>query len=263
MRGPGGIEFDALLCDMDGVLYRGDIAIRGAPEAAARLRELGVRVLFCTNNSRSTVGQYVDKLAGLGVRASEDDILTSAVVAREVLEQRGMNHGTAIVVGGDGLREAVNAVGLAIDDDPSNMRADLVAVGWDPGFTYEAMKRACVALRQGADFLATNDDASFPAAEELWPGAGAILASIEVGSGRHAEVVGKPHRAMMEAAARRLADRRRIAVAGDRADTDLDGGRAMGWTTVLVLSGVTTQEQARSLDPPPDAVVATLADLVQ
>jgi HAD superfamily hydrolase (TIGR01450 family) len=256
-----GIE--GLVCDMDGVLYRGSEAIPGAVEALASLRARGVRLVFCTNNSRSTVEQYIEKLRSLGIEASPEELLTSAVVTAEVLARRGMDGRRALVVGGDGLRAALASIGIEITDDPE--RADLVAVGWDPAFDYDAMRRAARAARAGADFVATNDDAAFPAGGEgeveLWPGAGAILASIEVASGRRAEIMGKPHRPTMEAAAKRLAGANRIAIVGDRAETDLAGGEAMDWVTILVLSGVTSRADVATVVPKPDVVLDSIADL--
>lgn len=252
---------DGVVCDLDGVVYRGDEPVPGAAHALDRLRARGVRVVFATNNSRATVEQYVDKLARVGVAARPEEILTSAVVVGDVLAQRGLAGASAIVVGGDGVRAALADAGVEVVDDASVTASDLVVVGWDPRFDYDAMRRASIAVRAGAQLIATNDDASFPAARELWPGAGAILASIEVASGARAEVVGKPNPPMMEAAARRLDGARAIAVVGDRVETDLAGGRARGWTTVLVLSGVTTRARADELEPPPDAVVDSLAEL--
>lgn len=257
------VPFDALVCDLDGVVYRGERVIKGAPEAIHALRERGVRVLFCTNNSRSTITEYVQKLGGLGIPAQPGDILTSAIVTAEVLSMRGFAGKTAIVVGGAGIRGALGDVCISVKDDPEVTVADLVVVGWDPGFTYDAMKRAAMAVRRGAKLIATNDDATFPAADGLWPGAGALLASIEAASGARAEVMGKPHAPMMDAAAARLAGLDNIAVLGDRPDTDLAGGAGRGWTTILVLSGVTSAEDVGDLDPQPDHVVASLADLVQ
>lgn len=255
-------SFDGLVCDLDGVVYRGSEAIPGSVEAIARLRERGARILFCTNNSRATVEQYVTKLGDMGIDIGPGDILTSALVTAEVLKERGFPGKTAIVVGGDGIRSALSDVCISVKDDPSVTVSDLVVVGWAPDFTYEDMKRASIAVRRGAVLVATNDDASFPAEDALWPGAGAILSSIETASGARAEVMGKPHPPMMAAAARRLEGCANIAVVGDRPDTDLAGGRARGWSTILVLSGVTTREQAELLDPAPDAVLGSLEELV-
>ncbi|MEA2433224.1 MAG: hypothetical protein QOG54_681 [Actinomycetota bacterium] len=262
MAGMIGESFDGLVCDMDGVLYRGSDPIPGAAGAIARLRERGVRVLFCTNNSHFTVTQYVERLARFGIASSADDILTSGIVAADVLRERGFQGKTALVVGGEGVREALGSVCISVKDDPEVTAADVVVVGWDPEFTYPAMRRAADAVRKGAAFVATNSDATFPARDGLWPGAGAILASIQTASGRVAEVVGKPNPPMTEATARRLEGCERIAVLGDRPDTDLAMGVARGWSTILVLSGVTAAADVDRLDQKPDHVIASLAELV-
>jgi phosphoglycolate/pyridoxal phosphate phosphatase family enzyme len=253
-------RIDGLLCDLDGVLYRGDAAIPGASETIAAARAHYVKVVFCTNNSRATVEQYRQKLAALGVPTDEDEVLTSAVVTAQVLDQRGFKGASAIVVGGEGIRAALEAIDIRLVDAVAGS-SDLVIVGWDPTFTYDAMRGASIAVRAGATFIATNDDAAFPAAEALWPGAGAILSSIEVAADRKAEVMGKPHRPMMEAAARRFGPNARVAVVGDRPETDLKGGARMGWTTVLVLTGVTSADDARRLESAPDFVIGSLSDL--
>jgi 4-nitrophenyl phosphatase len=255
------MKFDALVCDLDGVVYRGDAPIPGAPEAIGEFRRGGVKVVFCTNNSRSTVTQYVDKLAGFGIEIAPTDIVTSAVVTAEVLEERSARGKRALVVGGDGVREALGSIGVSNDDGPPG-DVDFVVVGWDPDFDYEKMKRASLAVRTGAEFIATNDDAAFPAPDGLWPGAGAILASIEVASGSKAEVMGKPHAPMMDAVARRLSGAKQVALVGDRPETDLAGGVARGWTTILVTSGVTSPEDARKVEPQPDLVVRDLSELL-
>jgi glycerol-1-phosphatase len=254
----GRFGVDGVLCDLDGVVYRGNTPVPGAPEAIARLRDAGVKFLFCTNNSHFTVPQYVEKLERMGIAADADDVLTSAIVTADVLSARGFGQRTALVVGGDGVREALTAVGIDVTADNS---ADVVVVGWDPAFGYDQMRAAAQAVRAGAAFVATNADATFPAAEGLWPGAGSILASIETASGRRAEVMGKPHEPMMEAAAQQLSGSTRVAVVGDRADSDLAGGRTRGWTTVLVLTGVTRAEDVSSIEPRPDYVVEDLASL--
>ena len=254
--------FDALVCDLDGVIYRGDQAVPGAPEAIATLRGEGVQVLFCTNNSGSTVSQYVQKLARFDIAIESQEILTSAMVTAEVLEDRGFAGKTALVVGGDGIREALGDVCISVKDDPSVTVTDLVVVGYDPSFDYDAMKRASLAVRRGARLIATNDDASFPAADGLWPGAGAILASIERASGVKAEVMGKPNAPMMDVVAERLRGAQRIAVVGDRADTDLAGGSSRGWTTILVLSGVTSMDEVSGLGTAPDHVLASLSEIL-
>ncbi len=254
------LRFDALVCDLDGVVYRGDQVIEGAPEALAILRERGVRLLFATNNSRSTVEDYVAKLAGLGIPASRDEILTSAVVLGEVLEDAGVDATGAIVVGGPGLREAVESAGAHVVEDPGD--AGLVAVGHDREFTYDKLRAASTAVRAGASFYASNDDATFPAGDgSLWPGAGAVLAAVEIAGGRKATVVGKPHAPMAELCERRLTGATNIAVIGDRPDTDLALGTSRGWRTILVTSGIISKEEAAGVDPPPDLLLGSIAEL--
>ena len=203
------------------------------------------------------MAEYVEKLGGVGLRVAPADIVTSSVITGEALATNGWGR-SAVVIGGDGVREALTKAGIAIVEAPS-YDADLVVVGWALDFTYDDMKRATLAITNGARLVATNEDAAYPAPEGLWPGTGAIVASIEVAAGVKAEVMGKPHPPMMAAAARRLEGCEHIAVVGDRPETDLAGGRSLGWTTILVLSGVTTD--ATGVTPVPDLVLDSLADL--
>lgn len=250
-------ELDGLFCDLDGVLYRGDDAIPGSVETVNALTERGVRVLYCTNNSRSTVDGYLRKLRGLGAIVEREQILTSAVVTAETLAERGLPPGPALVVGGEGIHEELTRVGFDLTGGDD---AAVVVVGWDPRFDYDAMRRATLAVTNGAILIATNSDPSFPAAGgALWPGAGAILASIEAATGRRAEVMGKPHAPMMDIAAQRLDGSRVIVAVGDRPETDLAGARTKGWKTLLVLSGVVGPDDVAQLAERPDAVARDLA----
>jgi len=252
---------DGLICDLDGVMYRGAEPIEGSPQAIERLGRLGVHVVFCTNNANPTIDRYIDKLASMGVPIGREDLVTSPVVTAEVLSDEGAAGRSAIVVGGEGLREALRNIDVVVDDGPSSRTADYVVVGLDPDFTYETLKRASFALQNGAELIAANTDASFPAPDGLWPGAGALVAAVEAASGGRARVMGKPHEPMMRVAKRRLGGASRIAIVGDRPNTDLEGGLAMGWVTILVLSGVTSRDEIDEVEPTPDIVLERLADL--
>ena len=247
------------MCDLDGVIYRGDDPIAGSVEKILELRDRGVKVVFCTNNARPTVDQYVAKLEGLGIPTDGSDLVTSAVVTGETLAARGP--GRAMVIGGDGMVEAMTDAGYEVVPPPETDGIDVVTVGWDLEFTFDKLRRALQAITAGARLIAANDDASFPAPDGLWPGTGAIVAAIETAAGVTAEVMGKPHQPMMNAAARRLEGCNAIAVVGDRDDTDLAGGRARGWKTILVLTGVMTRVDAEKLHPTPDLVLDALAAL--
>lgn len=254
-------RLDALVCDMDGVLYRGETAVAGAPEALARLRSAGLKVLLCTNNSRATVESYVSKLERLGFSMNPAEILTSAIVTAEELSRRGMSGRSAFVVGGDGVRTALSGIGMTLLEGDEGEEADVVVVGWDTSFTWDKMRIASTAVRSGALLIATNDDATFPSDRGLWPGAGSILASIEKASGERAEVMGKPNDPMLSSLKTRSEGHPRVAMVGDRDDTDLAGARRLGWMTILVLTGVTGREEAERLDPGPDLIVDSLASL--
>ena len=251
--------FDGLVCDLDGVIYRGREPIPGAAEKIVELRERGTRVVFATNNATTTVDAYRERFEGLGIETHPDEILTSAVVTAEVIAEREWQQATTFVIGLDGIREELTKIGVPLVEGDAAREAELVVASGDWGFTYDTLRTAAFALRNGAKFIATNNDPTFPAPEGLWPGAGAILAAVETASGRTAEVMGKPHAPMMEAAARRLGGCERIAVVGDQPATDLAGGRAMGWTTILVLTGVIHDPD--QVEPPPDIVLPSLAEL--
>jgi 4-nitrophenyl phosphatase len=255
------VGLDGLICDLDGVMYRGAEPIEGSAQAIERLGRLGLHVVFCTNNANPTIDRYIDKLASMGVPIGREDLVTSPVVTAEVLSDEGAAGRSAIVVGGVGLREALRSIDVVVDDDPSSRTADYVVVGLDPEFTYETLKRASFAVQNGAELIAANADASFPAPDGLWPGAGALVAAVEVASGGRARVMGKPHEPMMRVAKRRLGGASRIAIVGDRPNTDLEGGLAMGWVTILVLSGVTSRGEIDEVEPIPDIVLERLADL--
>jgi HAD superfamily hydrolase (TIGR01450 family) len=254
-------SFDAFVCDMDGVLYRGKTPVPGAIENVKRLRADGTRFLFCTNNAVPTVSQYLEKLASLGLDIDADELLTSAMVAADILGGRGMAGQTAYVVGGDGIREELGRVGIEVVPRDRATDVDLVVVGSDHTFDYRQMRIAANAVRSGAAFIGTNADPSYPVEGGIAPGAGAIIASIEVASGGRAEVMGKPHAPMMEAAAGRLSGCRAIAAIGDQPKTDLEGARSQGWGTILVLTGVIDEAASRALDPPPDHILRSIAEL--
>lgn len=256
------LELDALVCDLDGVVYRGSAVIPGAPEAVAAIRSKDIKVVFATNNATRTVQQYRDRLEELGIETSPDDIVTSAIVTIEEIVHRGWTGRSTFLVGGKGIRHACLEAGLELVEGDAARKADLVIVSGTPDLTYDHIRTAAFAVRSGAAFMATNADPTFPAADGLWPGAGAVLASIEVASGRAAEVMGKPNRPMMEAINRRLAGRSRIAAVGDQPGTDLAGAKAMGWTTILVLSGVTDAAAASALKDVPDLSLPSIVDLL-
>jgi HAD superfamily hydrolase (TIGR01457 family) len=230
-------DYDAVLFDLDGVLYRGSDDVPGAAEAVADVRGRGVRVAFVTNNSSRTPEQVSAKLTEHGIEALPDEVTTSAMATADVLAGRG--GATAFVIGESGIREALRGAGLTIAPDDAD-RADFVVVGVDSTVTYARLRTAGLLVQRGAALIATNADASYPAPDGLWPGAGALLAVITTTTGRvPEEIVGKPHPALFRSALERAGGTRPLVV-GDRLDTDIDGAAGAGWDSLMVLTGVST-----------------------
>lgn len=231
-------RYDALLFDLDGVIYRGDEVVDGAPETIEAVRGAGASVVFLTNNSSRTPVRVAEKLVRLGVKTDASEVMTSAVATADLLARRG--GGTAYVIGGEGVTRALIDAGVdVVDGQPAGV--DLVVVGIDDDLTYARLRMASVLVQRGARLVATNADRTFPATGgELWPGAGALVAALETSTGVQAEVVGKPHAPLFEAALRRSGGSTPLVI-GDRLDTDIAGANALGWDSMLVLSGVSTE----------------------
>ena len=160
------------------------------------MRGLGVKVAFVTNNSYRPPDRVVEKLNRLGVKAAEGEVLTSAQAAVRLLGGRdGLDGRKVMVVGGPGLRQALEAAGARLVDGPAWREAEVVAVGFDPDLTYARVRDATLAIRAGARFVGSNPDTTLPTPEGFWPGAGATLALLRASTGVRPEVAGKPERA--------------------------------------------------------------------
>ncbi|MGZ5295989.1 MAG: HAD-IIA family hydrolase [Actinomycetota bacterium] len=249
--------YDAFLFDLDGVLYRGTEAVPGAPEAVARLRAAGKCVAFVTNNSGRTPEAVAVQLTGIGIRASADEVETSALVTAEQLAARGVSE--AFVVGEEGIRRALQDAGIAIADADAN-QTQVVVVGWDRQASYETLRRASLLVERGAALVATNADASYPAGDGNWPGAGALLAAIETTTGARAEVFGKPQASIMLAALERAGGGRPLVI-GDRLETDIAAAAGLGWDSLLVLTGISRPEDLAASPITPTFVAEDLSAL--
>ena len=248
--------YGCVLFDIDGVVRLGPDPIEGAGDAVAAIAARGIGVGYVTNNSSATPQDMAAKLREVGVPATAEQIMTSALAVAALLEPGSR----CLIIGMDGLAQALRARGCVLVDDPAQAQA--VVVGFDRSLQWDDLRRATLALHAGARFLATNDDPTFPSPEGLWPGNGAIVAALERSSGRTAEVAGKPHAPLLQAAAARCASGP-VLLVGDRHSTDIAGGAALGWDTALVLTGVTTRADSADLDPPPTYIVDSVADLLR
>ena len=240
-------DFDGFLIDLDGVVYVGDRLVPGSDAGIHELRARGKRVLFLTNDPRSSREEYSAKLRGLGVEVEASNILTSgAATARYVAGHEETSGRSAFVIGSAALKSEVRGAGLVVTEAEDGRDADV----------------ASHALRHGAAFYAAGRDATFPMPDGPWPATGAILAAVEKAAGRTAHVIGKPEPEMFRVAVEMLKGTGRIVVVGDRLDSDVAGGHRAGLATVLVLTGSATEAEAVTADPAPDFVVPDLKALV-
>ncbi len=248
-------RYAGVVLDIDGVVRRGPEPIPGAGDAVARLRDRGVAVAFVTNNASRTPGEMAAALREVGVAADAGEIVTSAQAAAALLDP-----GTrCLVIGMTGLQAALAERDCVLVESPD--AAEAVVVGFDRNLVWDDLRRATLAIRRGARFVATNADRTFPSPEGLWPGNGAIVAALETATDVTAEVAGKPQPPLLLAAAERLPDGPLLMV-GDRPDTDLDGAAALGWDTALVLTGVTPRDAVAGLARAPTWVLDSVADLL-
>jgi len=259
---PLAARYDQIVLDLDGCVWIGDEPTPGAVEAIGAVREAGKRVAFVTNNARLSGEDYVRKLWSLGVQASLGDVVTAAGAMQHRLSETLAGR-TAFVVGAPALRESVEAAGLRVlNETDLASRAEVVVVGGTDDFVYDDLKNACLALRRGAEFLATSRDPTHPRPDGLWPGVGALLAAVERGSAREASIVGKPEPQLFLTAIDRLGEGRTLAV-GDRLDTDILAASRAGLDAALVLSGGASREEAETgPGPRPVAVAENLSALL-
>ncbi|HEY7451429.1 MAG TPA: HAD-IIA family hydrolase [Candidatus Limnocylindria bacterium] len=243
-----------VILDMDGVLYRGDQPIPGAPELLRNLHAVRLLVRYATNNSMFTRAAYAERLAGMGIPALPDEIVTSTSATIEHLARHAPEVRSVLAVGAAGmvseLREAGYAV-LPIGEAPPDRPAavDAVLVGLDPAFDDGRLATAVAAVRAGARLIATNADARYPTPTGFRPGAGAMVAAIADGSGFEPLVIGKPQPAMFGAVLESVGVAPAEAlVVGDNPDSDIASAHRSGIESVLVLTGVTDAAAADALD---------------
>ncbi len=255
-------RFDGFLVDLDGVMWRGETPVAGAAETIEMLRTLGKRVAFVTNNASRSARDYAAKLMRMHVPTAPNDVVTSAHAVVAHLREIGIERGARVhVFGTAALGQILRGAGFTTTKDTERVEACVVA--WNPRLSFEDMRRAADVARSGVPLIGANRDATYPAEDGLLPGTGAILAAIEVASGRPATVVGKPSPYLFTLALERCGTAPdRTLVVGDRADSDVAGAHAAGLRAALVLTGVTRPGAVGSLAFEPDWVLRELGDLL-
>ena len=240
-------RFDVALLDLDGVVYVGDAAVPGAAAALRRARGAGMRLAFVTNNAARPPAAVADRLNQLGIAADAGEVITSAQTAAHYLAERLPSGAAVLVVGSDGLTEALRERGLrpvfSADDAPL-----AVAQGYSPSLTWSALAEGAVAIERGVPWVATNLDATVPSARGPLPGNGSLVAALRHATGATPVATGKPDPTMHRETVERTGAQTPLIV-GDRLDTDVEGAHAVGCPSLLVLSGVTNAARLLAAGP--------------
>ena len=227
------------LCDMDGVIYHGNQLLPGVKEFVSWLQETGKSFLFLTNSSERSPRELQQKLARMGMEVDESHFYTSALATAKFISSQSPGC-TAFVIGAPGLLNALYEAGITMND----INPDYVIVGETSSYNYESILKAVHFVQQGARLIGTNTDMTGPVEGGIIPACRALIAPIELATGRSAYFVGKPNPLMTRTGLKMLGCHSAEAVmVGDRMDTDIVAGVETGLDTVLVLSGVTSREE--------------------
>ena len=251
-------RFDAFLFDLDGVVYLGDELLPGSEEALARLREAGKEVRFLTNDPRPTRAQVRRRLAGMGVEVGAEEMITSGWATASYLLQNGVE--SAYVIGSRGLASEIGMVGVEVVDKGP---CEAVVVGSDEYVSYSHIRQASRYIFEGARFVATNADGSFPSPKGPLPGTGAIVEAVRVTTDEKPIVIGKPFPPMYDTALQGLSTaRERTVMVGDTLESDIAGANSAGISGVLV-SREYTQDTADGDEGLAYAVIQDLTGLFE
>ncbi|WP_245554932.1 HAD-IIA family hydrolase [Nesterenkonia alba] len=254
-------QHDAVLFDLDGVLYAGPHAVDGAPQALEKLKAQGVPCAFVTNNASRSAEQIAEHLRELGIPAAPEEIYSSAPAGVALLQQHLTRGAKVLVTGSPSLRQLCEHAGYTVvhsaDEAP-----EAVIQGFDPTLGWADLAEASFAINAGALWFATNLDRSVPRDRGIAPANGALVEAVSFATGQRPRAAGKPEPVMFTQAGEGLQAQNPLVV-GDRLDTDILGGNRAGYTTALVLTGVDTTEAAQAAegDLRPNWIISTLDDL--
>ncbi len=258
----------AFIFDLDGVIWRGASPIDGAAESVERLKYMGKRCFYATNNSARSPDWFAERLQGMGIAASPEEVVTSATATASYVG-REFPGARTFVVGEEGVQGLLRSAGarvFTLETVSESDEIEVVVAGIDRGFNYEKLRLAQQFIGRGACFIATNRDATFPVEGGVVPGAGSIVAAIATASGVAPLSMGKPEPAMLlEILTGHNLAKAEAAMVGDRLDTDIACGARAGIGTILVETGVTTPEAAHMAtgEEAPDLIFPDLRALVR
>jgi 4-nitrophenyl phosphatase len=251
-----------LIIDMDGVLWRDTEPIGDLPAIFNKIRECGYKLILATNNATRNVTQYQEKLRRFDVEVEDWQIINSALAVGALLEEKYPHGALVYVVGQPSLKSTLEKFNMRVVDE-SEPDVDVVVASLDFNLTYDKLRHASLLIQSGSFFVGTNPDVTLPTPEGFVPGSGTVISALEIASGVKAKILGKPEPGLYEMALGRLeltpGD---ILAIGDRLETDIAGAHNAGIHSALVLSGASTQAQARDYDPQPDIVAKDMTELI-
>ncbi|MBK5232300.1 MAG: HAD-IIA family hydrolase [Thermoleophilia bacterium] len=255
-------SYDGFLCDLDGVVWLGHEFLTGATETITELMSRGKRVCFVTNNPRLAPADQAKLLREGGIEVEDGQVVTAASTLIRLAIERHGEGAPVLGIGTSSFRQQLAAGGFDLlpPDNPGSAKA--VLVSGHLGFDYQELKVASMLVRGGADLIATSADPTMPMPDGLWPGSGAILAAIETAAGKKGTTTGKPAPALFEMALDALGRPGRVAMIGDRPDTDIAGAQACGLDGILVTAAGGASRDPSTKHTVPDHSIESLAGLL-
>jgi len=253
--------FRYLIIDVDGVLRRSRQPLPGATEFLPWLQRRGIGYRIVTNNSMSTVAQLCETFGRMGIMTDEEHVISSATGTAWYLRRLAPQGGRVFLIGEEGIRQALFHDGFFVPDD---QQADFVVVALDRSFTYDKLNRACTLIRNGARFIATNTDSTYPTETGVIPGGGSIVAAVKTCAGVEPLVIGKPEPTLYNMAMDQMGSKRaETAALGDRLDTDIAGAINAGMASIMVLTGINSLQDVESSPYKPTFIYQGLPDLME
>lgn len=254
-------SFDSLLLDLDGVVYRGKKAIAGAVESITKAQRLGKSVGYITNNASRTPSQIAMQLRELGISVEDHQIIGSARAAAKLLAGKIPSGSKVLVVGGEGLRTEVEALGFSLVASSEELPSAVIQ-GFSPEVGWKDLAEAAFAIQNGAIWIATNQDWTLPLEKGIAPGNGTLVGAVHTAVGILPEFAGKPFRPIFDSALSELGFQKPLVI-GDRLDTDIKGAVAAGLESAAVLTGIAGNREllgAKS-DERPNYILTDLSEL--
>lgn len=252
-------EKKAFICDMDGVIYHGNKLLNGAVSFVNWLMDEKKKFVFLTNSSERSPNELCQKLKRLGLEVPKENFYTSALATASFLKGQCPG-GSAYVIGEAGLTNALYDVGFSMND----VNPEYVVVGECRSYNIEKIERAVKLVLNGAKLIGTNPDLTGPTEKGIVPATRALISPIELATGTQAYFIGKPNPLMLRQAKKMMDCRsEETVIIGDRMDTDIVAGIESGIDTVLVLSGVTTEESMTKFPYIPTHIFSDIGDILE